>query len=78
MSNLRNLKDKKMYNGISITDDYTVTERKMIKEYTIKAKEKNSIEGENSDFVWKVRGTPKNGLVVKRFKKVKKNSTNNQ
>ena len=78
MSNLRNLKDKKIYNGISITDDYTVTERKMIKEYTIKAKEKNSIEGENSEFEWKVRGTPKNGLVVKRFKKVKKNSTNNQ
>ena len=71
MSNLRNLKGNDEFTGISITDDYTISERQMLKEFANKAKEKNSLEPENSNFVWRVRGTPKNGLVIKRFTKVK-------
>ena len=71
MDNLRNLKDKDEYKGISITEDYTVSEREIIKEYSDKAKEKNSLEPENTNYIWRVRGTPKNGLTLKRFMKAK-------
>ena len=71
MINLKNLKGKAEYKGVSITDDYTLSERHMIKEFANTAKEKNSMEPENSNMVWKVRGTPKNGLVLKRLMKVK-------
>ena len=42
MSNLRNLKDVSKYTGISITGDYTLAEREMIKNYRQKAKELNN------------------------------------
>ena len=71
MENLKNLKGKEQYKGISVTEDYTTSERQMIRDFTSLAKEKNASEPENSEFVWKVRGTPKNGLVLKRFMKVK-------
>ena len=61
LNNLQNLQDNTEYKGISITEDYLVSERQMIKEFANKAKEKNSLELENSNFVWKVRGTPKDG-----------------
>ena len=51
-----------MYTGISITDDYTMSERMMIKEYANRAKEEKKNETENSKYVWRVRGMPKNGL----------------
>ena len=75
MSNLFNLKGKNMYKGISVTEDYTISERQMIKNFTSKAKERNSAESDDTDYVWKVRGTPKNGLVLKRFKKSITNPT---
>ena len=71
MNNLCNLKGNTEYIGISIRDDYTVSERKIIKEFVSKARDKNSLEPENSNFIWKIRGTPKNGLLLKRFMKVK-------
>ena len=71
MGNLINLKGKEKYKGISITEDYTISERRMIKEFKTSASNKNLMEPENSNFVWKVRGTPKNGLVIKRFTKVR-------
>ena len=71
MTNLKNLKDYTEFKGISITDDYTVSERQMIKEFANKAKEKSLLEPEGSNSVWRVRGTPKNGLVLKRYTKVK-------
>ena len=71
MNNLKNLKGNDMYTGISITDDYTVSERMMIKEYANRAKEENKNETENSKYVWRVRGTPKNGLTIKKIMKVK-------
>ena len=69
MMKLRNLKDKAEYKGVSITEDYTVTERKLIQDWRNKAKTKNAEEGPDSNYVWRVRGTPKNGLELKRFPK---------
>ena len=47
--------------GISVRDDYTLEERKLIKSFYDEAKRQN--EAENVTY-WKVRGTPKNGLKV--------------
>ena len=43
----------------------------MIKELTNTIKEKNPLKLENSDFVWTVKGTLKNELVLKRLREVK-------
>ena len=69
MLNLSNLKNQSSYKGISITEDYTITERKLLKDWSNKATVKNNEEGPNSKYVWRVRGTPKNGLQLKRFPK---------
>ena len=59
-SRLSNLKDADdVYRNISVRDDYTIRERELIREFAVQAKQKNELE--NTD-VWKVRGTPKNGL----------------
>ena len=42
MRSLRNLKGKFNYNGISITDDYIVAQREMIKDYKTEVKELNA------------------------------------
>ena len=68
MNNLRKLKDVEMFTGISITDDYTLAEREMIKAYRMKAKDLNN-ENINSDTIIRVRGCPKNGLFLKKMKK---------
>ena len=68
MNNLRKLKDVEMFTGISITDDHTLAEREMIKAYRMKAKELNN-ENINSDTIIRVRGSPKNGLFLKKIKK---------
>ena len=52
---------------ISVTDDYTVEERQEIRKMVEKAKEKN--RNDTKEIVWKVRGTPKNGLELKWFPK---------
>ena len=69
MMNLQNLKGKTEYKGVSITEDYTVTERKLLQDWREKAKAKNDSEGPDSNYIWRVRGTPKNGLELKRFLK---------
>ena len=72
LSNLTNLKGYMSYKGISITEDYTLNERKLIKEFSEQAKLKNiKEETDNSNFIWRVRGTPKNGLILKKFIKTK-------
>ena len=43
LSNLRNLKDIPEYKTISVTEDYTITERRMIKDWSDKAEEKKWI-----------------------------------
>ena len=70
LSNLRNLKGIPEYKTISVTKDYTITERQMIKDWSDKAKEKNKNELPDSKFIWKVWGFPKNGLRLKRFLKL--------
>ena len=64
--NLKHLKDRTLYKGISVTYDYTQRERSMIKKFHDEAKERNN-EMEDNIFVWKVRGTPNRGLFLKRF-----------
>ena len=69
LSNLRNLKGTPESKTISVTEDYTITERRMIKDWSDKAKEKNKNESSDSKLVWRVRGSPKNWMRLKRFLK---------
>ena len=69
LQNLTRLKDQENFKGISVTEDYTVAERKLLTEWREKAKTENSEEEESSKYIWRVRGTPKNGLSLKRFMK---------
>ena len=69
LSNLRYLKDIPEYKTISVNEDYTITERRMIKDWSDKANEKNKNESPDSKFVGRVQGSPKNGLRLKRFLK---------
>ena len=62
ITNLRNLKDQNEFKGISVTEDYTLAERRIIKEYTDMEKEYDEKESLDSKYIWRVRGTPKNGL----------------
>ena len=69
MDNLKCLKDQETFIGLSVTDDYTISERDLIKEWTEKAKVSHVNESPNSNYTWKVRGNPKNGLRLKKFLK---------
>ena len=69
MMNLQNLKGKTEYKGVSITEDYRITEGKLLQDWRDKAKAKNDSEDPGSNYIWRVRGTPKNGLELKRFLK---------
>ena len=75
MGSLKNLKNKEGFRGLSVTDDYTMTERQIIKNKVEEAKVNNINESPDSGFVWKVRETTKIGLIVK---KVPKRSTPQQ
>ena len=69
LSNLTKLKGIPAYTKISITEDFSVKERALLKEWASKAKEANEKEDENSNFIWRVRGSPKNRLFLKKFTK---------
>ena len=75
-SNLVHLKDAEEFRGISITEDYTIAEREMIRTLSLETKQKNEMEPKDSSIIWKLRGTPKNGLTIKKFHK--QNLTKNQ
>ena len=47
------------FKRLSVTDDYTMVERQLLKEYSLKAKEMNEKESPDTKYVWSVRGTPK-------------------
>ena len=53
MANLKNLKGIDKYKGISITNDYTLTQRKIVIEWTQKANERNEKEPTDSIVVWR-------------------------
>ena len=69
MAHLNNLKGKEDYKGISITDDHSIADRKIIREWGEKAKTANENEPADSLYEWKVRGSPKNGMQLKKFRK---------
>ena len=67
MNNLPKLKNAPVkLKSLSITDDYTLEERQEIRAKVAEAKEKTINEGEGK-FIFKIRGTPKNGLKIVRF-----------
>ena len=67
MGNLRRLKDTEdQFGKISITDDYSSTEREKIKEFSDRAREQGKADPTR---VFKVRGDPKNGLRIISFVK---------
>ena len=68
MRSLRNLKGKANYSGISITDDYTVAQREIIKYYRTEVKVLNA-RHESEEYFFCVRGTPTDGLHIKKMKK---------
>ena len=68
-ANLKALKGLEKYQGISISDDYTRAERDMIKTWATQAKEKNTLEPKDSNVIWRVRGNPKSGLMLRKFAK---------
>ena len=75
-NNLKNLRGNEDYKGISIKEDYTLGERQLIKDYVEQAKAQNSIEEpKGTGIVWKVRGTPKNGLFLKKFNTMRERTT---
>ena len=65
MKNLHKLKKYGKY--ISITDDFTIKERKIIKEKCEKAKEMNFAN--DGDFVWRVRRSRRTPKKVPPFRK---------
>ena len=71
MLNLKHLKGKDSFKSRSVTEDYTVLERKMIQAKKTEVHAKNAQEPEDSEYIFKLHGTPKNGLQVRRFKKDK-------
>ena len=67
-SNLNKLKGSEdIFGKISITDDYTRSERDELKKWIDNAKKKSLAD---KDFNYKVRGDPKNGLRLLQVKKV--------
>ena len=61
LSNLKNAEDR--FKKISVT----VEERQDIRNWVEKAKEKN--QNESGNFIWKARGSPKNGMRLVKFAK---------
>ena len=67
MANLRRLKNTEgTFGKISVTEDYTSTERQKIREFSERAREQCQ---QDPSRVFKVRGDPKNGLRIISFKK---------
>ena len=64
LPNLKNAEDR--FNKISVTEDYTAEEREAIRKKVTEARNKSETEGEGK-YVWKARGSPKNGLRLIRF-----------
>jgi len=61
MKNLYKLKDVPYIPRFSITEDFTSRERKKIKELHEEAKQRNSLNTDQT-FVWRVRGNPRTSL----------------
>ena len=67
MSKLWMLKPVQMkFKKLSITNDYTLDERMIIKDYVEEAKKRNMIG--TKEYAWKVRGTPREGMKLIKIK----------
>ena len=67
MRNLRKLKQApENFRKIRVTVDYTEKEREEIRKMVNEAKNKTESQGDGK-YIFKVRGSPKNGLVIRRF-----------
>ncbi|MEO0336452.1 MAG: hypothetical protein AAF202_08660 [Pseudomonadota bacterium] len=53
-----------------ISRSHLRAERDMIKPWSNQAKEKNKQEPQDSNVVWRVRGNPKSGFMLRKFAKV--------
>ena len=62
------LKNNTDYIGMSISEDLTIAERAVLKEWVDKAKSRNQGLPTNSNSIWRVRGDSKNGYRLKEFK----------
>ena len=65
MAQLWKLKWASRLNRVSITHDYTLDERRSIKEMVDEAKRRNENDRKNGkeiDYAWKLRGNPKSGM----------------
>lgn len=69
LRNLSALKGNEDYKGVSVTEDLTLTERSVLKEWTEKAKDLNL---DYSDVIYRVRGDSKNGYYLKKFQKLQR------
>ena len=65
--NLFALKGNDIYKGVSICEDLTPEQRKEFKALSIEARSKNSTE---TDGIWRVRGSSKNGFRLKKVKSI--------
>ena len=71
MQNLKRLKGSEIEFGkLRVTDDYALKERELIRSWVKKAEEKTAGD---SEFDYRVRGDPKNGLHLAPFPKVARN-----
>lgn len=61
--NLKSLKGMEKYQSVSISDDYTIAERPVLRSWGKKAQEKNEQEPKDSNITWRVKGNPKSGLI---------------
>ena len=66
--NLSALRGIDKYKGISVTEDLTQEERNQFKELASKAKTRNQ-ENPDSQHIWRVRGSSKNGYHLKKVRK---------
>lgn len=69
MRSLSLLKDHEDFVGISITDDYTQSEREIIKKWRENAKIESDKLGKNAEYLIVARGNPKNRMFYKKIRK---------
>ena len=65
------------YKGVSVTEDLTLDERQTYKELSQTARQRNQDDPEAS-YIWRVRGSSKNGFHLKKIQKDKRSKDTRQ
>ena len=61
------LKGKDEFKGVAITEDLTEAERRVVKMWSDKAKDRNK-KNEDENIIWGVQGSPRDGtMCIKKF-----------